>query len=68
MNSARTSPSVSRVRDGRYEGITDRWRELVAWREDSPYKAGTHQWLERSVPRGLPGLEFDLELYLPIAE
>lgn len=46
------------------------WRELVRWRESSPYRAAHHQWLEECLTPdvlGDPGrVEFDL--YLPIAE
>ena len=51
------------------------WKELVTWREDSKYKCAAHQWLEKSVlipqwsvPIDLPGIEFVMDLYLPIAE
>jgi DNA gyrase inhibitor GyrI len=56
------------VPTGSYEVIGETWRRLVAWREESKYKCGTHQWLEKTVPDELPGIDFVLDLYLPIAE
>ena len=44
------------------------WQRLVTWREESSYKRASHQWLEQSIPGDLPGIEFVLDLYLPIAE
>jgi len=51
-----------------FDVIGRTWKRLVAWREDSPYRCGAHQWLERSVPTARQDLEFVLDLYLPIAE
>ncbi len=48
--------------------IGSTWRELVAWREQSPYRAAHHQWLEHHLHVGVPGHDFDLDLYLPIAK
>lgn len=54
------------------EDIPQAWRQLVIWRENSPYKPAHHQWLEEHIspveavaadPQG-----FRLDLYLPIAE
>ena len=56
------------VPTGRFDVIGVTWKSLVAWREDSRYKCGTHQWLEESLPMDLPGTEFVLDLHLPIAE
>ena len=63
------------VPKGEYDVIGVTWKELVAWREDSRYKCATHQWLEKSVqisqwdvPLNDPGIEFVMDLYLPIAE
>ena len=56
------------VPKGQFEVIGATWKKLVTWREDSKYKCGTHQWLEESLPMDLPGTEFVLDLYLPIAE
>ncbi|MBN1483659.1 MAG: effector binding domain-containing protein [Chloroflexia bacterium] len=56
------------VPKGDFEVIGATWKKLVAWREDSQYRCGTHQWLEESVPLDLPDTEFVLDLYLPIAE
>jgi AraC family transcriptional regulator len=44
------------------------WRNLVAWREQSRYRGNHHQWLEHHVHVGEPGHDFDLDLYMPIAE
>lgn len=57
-----------RVPKGQFDVIGATWKNLVAWREDSQYKCGTHQWLEESLPIDLPDTEFVLDLYLPIAE
>jgi DNA gyrase inhibitor GyrI len=56
------------VPEGNFDVIGQTWKKLVAWREDSPYRCGTHQWLEESLPETPPGMEFVLDLYLPIAE
>ncbi len=56
------------VPKGDYEVIGKTWKQLVTWREDSKYKPGQHQWLEKSVPSDSPLLEFVLDLYIPIAE
>jgi DNA gyrase inhibitor GyrI len=56
------------VPKGRFDVIGATWKRLVAWREDSQYKCGTHQWLEESLPLDLPDTEFVLDLYLPLAE
>jgi DNA gyrase inhibitor GyrI len=62
------------VPQGNYEVIGATWKQLVAWREDSPYQYATHQWLEKSVLSPLwnipmpAGVEFALDLYLPITE
>jgi AraC family transcriptional regulator len=57
------------------ENIGRTWKRLAAWREDSRYACATHQWLEKSVlipqwPGASipPGVDFVLDLYLPIAE
>jgi DNA gyrase inhibitor GyrI len=56
------------VPKGQYDVIGTTWKKLVAWREDTKYGQGTHQWLEESLPAELPDTEFVLDLYLPIAE
>jgi DNA gyrase inhibitor GyrI len=51
--------------------IGQMWRELVAWREDSKYRAASHQWLEEhlgSVDASQDEEAMVLDLYLPIAE
>lgn len=50
-----------------YETIPAGWKQLVLWREDSSYKAGSHQWLEKHIQLDeYPNGEWDLDLYLPI--
>ena len=56
------------VPKGQFDVIGATWKKLVAWREDSKYKCGAHQWLEESLPLDLPDTEFVLDLYLPLAE
>jgi len=62
------------VPQGNFEVIGQTWKQLVTWREDSPYKFATHQWLEKSVliPQWeveIPaGIAFVMDLYLPVAE
>jgi DNA gyrase inhibitor GyrI len=56
------------VPTGQFDVIGAGWKKLAAWREDSRYGQGTHQWLEESLPLDLPDTEFVLDLYLPIAE
>ena len=53
---------------GQFEIIGETWHGLVTWLEDSKYKHGTHQWLEKSVANDSPDIEFILDLYLPIAK
>ena len=55
------------VPKGDFAVIGATWTKLVAWREESRYRAGTHQWLEESLPLALPDTEFVLDLFLPIA-
>ncbi len=52
------------------ERIGPTWKKLVGWREDSPYRHGTHQWLENNLSEGtsVPAEELVLDLYMPIAE
>ena len=56
------------VPTGKFEVIGETWKKLNAWREDSEYNCGHHQWLEESLPLNPPDTEFVLDLYLPIAE
>jgi len=56
------------VPQGGIDQIGKVWKGLLAWRESSKYKAGSHQWLEKSVAFDSPGIEFALDLYMPIAE
>jgi AraC family transcriptional regulator len=56
------------VQGDAYDIIPATWQQLVAWREDSPYRCATHQWLEEVL--GPPGSSdnFVLDLCLPITE
>ncbi len=51
-----------------YDTIPETWQKLLAWRENSPYKGGNHQWLERHIKVQQKGENFILDLYLPITE
>jgi DNA gyrase inhibitor GyrI len=52
-----------------YETIPATWQQLVRWREESSYKSASHQWLEEPIRLDeFPGGDWDLDLYLPIAE
>jgi DNA gyrase inhibitor GyrI len=45
------------------------WQKLAAWREDSPYQHGSHQWLEKWVNPSKQGIDENLavmDLYLPV--
>jgi DNA gyrase inhibitor GyrI len=45
------------------------WKRLAAWREDSPYTCGHHQWLEECVSHpDLPFEDLVMDIYLPISE
>jgi AraC family transcriptional regulator len=49
--------------------IGENWQRMVNWRKKSPYKHGSHQWLEQPLsPHGTPDDSILLDLYLPIAE
>jgi DNA gyrase inhibitor GyrI len=56
----------------RFEGldhIGQVWGELVAWRENSPYRHGHHQWLEHLLnPLESDTDKYIFELYLPIKD
>ncbi|KAA3657635.1 MAG: AraC family transcriptional regulator [Chloroflexi bacterium] len=56
------------VPKGNFDVIGKTWQQLVTWREDSKYKSGQHQWLEKSVAFDASVLEFALDLYIPIAK
>ncbi len=48
--------------------ITATWNALSAWREDSPYKAAHHQWLEECLsPVRTPFDDLVMDIYQPIA-
>ncbi len=53
--------------------ITQTWHQLFLWREQSPYRFGSQQWLEESVdwapdrtPESVGPENILLDLYLPI--
>jgi len=55
------------VRGNAYDVIPETWKRLLAWREDSEYKAGNYQWLEEFIhEEGIAEGDFTLDLYLPI--
>ena len=59
--------AVTRLDD--LDNIGGVWKQLVHWREDSPYQMGHHQWLENLlVPPDTPYEEYVFDLYLPIVE
>jgi DNA gyrase inhibitor GyrI len=48
--------------------ITEDWKRLVRWREDSRYKPAYHQWFEELLTSPTAPLEeWVFDLYLPIA-
>ncbi len=52
-----------------WDQIPPAWKELVKWRQDSPYQEGHHQWLEEHIGpinELVNSLPFTLDLYLPI--
>ena len=52
-----------------YETIPATWKKLVLWRENGKCKSAHHQWLEEHLrEKGAPESDFNLDLYLPIAE
>ncbi|HPH97905.1 MAG TPA: GyrI-like domain-containing protein [Anaerolineaceae bacterium] len=49
------------------EAIPGVWRELVAWRENSPYKSASHQWLEEHFNTNAADVsEWEFDLYMPV--
>ncbi len=51
------------------EQIVATWKQLVAWRENSLYRYGDHQWLEEHISMGEnPDDTLVLDLYMPIKE
>lgn len=49
--------------------IAATWKQLVAWRENSSYRHGNHQWLEEHTSMGEnPDDTLVLDLYMPIRE
>ncbi len=56
------------VSAGDFELIGQTWKALVAWREDSHYEHGAHQWLEEAIRFDkLDEGAITLDLYLPIS-
>lgn len=52
-----------------WETIPSAWQKMVKWLETSKYKQGSHQWLEEHLDVQDHNQEdFNLNLYLPIAE
>ena len=56
------------VPENDFEVIGATWHKLATWLEDSHYRLGSHQWLEKHVPTDVPGLVFILDLLIPITE
>lgn len=53
--------------DPAYTIIPETWKKLITWREEHGYRFGGHQWLERVVHEQRPGIQFILDLHMPIA-
>lgn len=50
------------------QNITENWKKLAAWREDSKYQPAHHQWLEECFTPHAERLEdYVFDLYAPIA-
>jgi len=48
--------------------ITEIWKQLVVWREESKYKEAHHQWLEECfTPKATQLEDYVFDLYAPIA-
>lgn len=57
------------VKGGNFDLIGQTWKELVAWREDSRYEHGAHQWLEEAIQFDkLDQGEITLDLFLPLSD
>ena len=51
------------------EVIWPTWQKLIAWRENSPYRLGQHQWLEEHLRLEYGPIEaLELDLYMPVQE
>jgi DNA gyrase inhibitor GyrI len=49
--------------------ITETWRRLVNWLEDSQYRRGSHQWLEELLtPPDVDYEEYRFDLYIPLSQ
>ncbi|MBN1303942.1 MAG: hypothetical protein JXA13_05860 [Anaerolineales bacterium] len=51
-----------------WEDIPAAWKTLVAWRENSKYGHGAHQWLEEHLTIPGAGKSFVLDLFLTVSE
>ncbi|MCK4266837.1 MAG: effector binding domain-containing protein [Thermoplasmata archaeon] len=51
---------------GKFEVITEAWKELVEWQKKSGYPCAENICLEESIRTDRKELEFILDLYLPI--
>ena len=59
--------AVTRCED--LQQITQIWKKLVVWREESKYQEAPHQWLEECFTPGGTRLEdYVFDLYAPITE
>jgi DNA gyrase inhibitor GyrI len=57
------------VKEGNFDLIGETWKALVAWREDSRYEHGKHQWLEEAISFDrMEHGEITLDLLLPLSE
>lgn len=50
------------------EGFLESWKKLHEWVETSPYKSGSHQWLEKPHDPRAAEEDLVLDLYYPIEE
>ena len=59
---------VPRISEPYYEQIFPTWQRLGAWIEESPYHAGSHQWLEQHLRTEDVPDDWTIDCYMPIAE
>ena len=68
---------IKEIPGGRYavlrseglQNITENWKKLAIWREESRYNEAHHQWLEECfTPRAENLEDYIFDLYAPIAE
>jgi DNA gyrase inhibitor GyrI len=51
------------------QNISEDWKKLAIWREDSKYQVAHHQWLEECFTPHAESLEaYIFDLYIPISE